>query len=155
MTCNLFTLYSMERVIGIVPWEHPWLQPHKRTADNYLAEGALFERWQSCPEMALVTYVQLQRRYGWAAFEAVFRRYAETQCQPATQLGKIHAFVRLFSQQVGADLRPYFAHWGWPVHDQPGLGAASAGDGRDLDTLPPARLSRSGELRAGPRVTSV
>ena len=25
VTCNLFTLYAMDTVVGIEPWEHPWL----------------------------------------------------------------------------------------------------------------------------------
>ncbi|EGD77233.1 hypothetical protein PTSG_08326 [Salpingoeca rosetta] len=120
VTVNFFTLYSMETVVHIQPWRHPWLQRHKQTAAKFLqAEepaAAKFEQWKSQPCMALVTYARLQHAFGWDAFKRCLAAYDEGEGRhPHTEHDKINTFVELMSLAVGCDLSLYFAAWGWPV----------------------------------------
>ncbi len=36
VTVNWFSLYTMQQLIGIEPWTHPWLKPHKAKIAEYL-----------------------------------------------------------------------------------------------------------------------
>lgn len=150
VTCNLFTLYSMEQLVHIEPWDHPWLQPHKTKASAYIAAGAHFGAWKSSPEMALVCYVLLQRRFGWDAYKSVFKRYVDLEDVPDSELGKVFTFEEQFSVVVGQDLRPFFRVWGWPVNE----GDTHTPLSETMAHLPPAKVSADGQLLA-PRQTRV
>ena len=66
VTVNLFTLYTMERVVGIQPVCHPWLLRHRRKAADYVIAREKkpakkrWEVWKSDPGLALWLYAQLQ-----------------------------------------------------------------------------------------------
>ena len=63
VTVNLFTLYSMELVVGLRPWTHPWLLRHRAKASHYLENPGpdRWSRWTSDPGLALWLYAHLQR----------------------------------------------------------------------------------------------
>lgn len=65
VTVNLFTLYSMQRLHGIVPVEHPWLLKQKSKAQEYVKDTRSkpqdkWNRWKKDAGMALWMYAQLQ-----------------------------------------------------------------------------------------------
>ena len=65
VTVNLFTLYSMQRLHGIEPIEHPWLVKQKPKALAYVQDEAAtpkekWGRWKADPGLALWMYAQLQ-----------------------------------------------------------------------------------------------
>lgn len=71
MTCNLFTLYSHEKIQKIEPWSHEWLAPHKKNCHRYLESPDFDGKWRKDPGLALISYVQIQKQFGWQCFKKV------------------------------------------------------------------------------------
>jgi hypothetical protein len=46
VTVNLFTLFTMERVVRIHALQHPWLTHLKRNLMKYLGQGAEYTIWK-------------------------------------------------------------------------------------------------------------
>ncbi len=117
VTCNLFTLYTMESMVGIEPWKHPWLEAQKDKARRYLAGEGRFEQWQSDPGLALVMYAQIQREFGWKPFQEVFAAYAAlpTAQKPHSEDDKRDQWLMRMSNATGRDLGPFFKLWKVPV----------------------------------------
>lgn len=138
VTCNLFTLYAMDKLINITPWRHPWLKemgvPRIR---EYLADP-VFSQWKRDPGLALVMYVQIQKEFGWEPFQKVFALY-ETLSEddlPHSEQEKIDQWMVRMSRAVGHNLTEFFKVWGLPLGDY----AAQAKDIKDLPTWLPPKL---------------
>jgi hypothetical protein len=117
VTNNLFSLHGGEVMAGIEPWKNPWLQGQKKSAAQYLAEGADFRQWQSKPGVALVCYAQIQKQFGWQVFTQVFAEYRDlpNDQRPQNDAEKINQWVLRMSLACGRDLRPFHQKWGWPL----------------------------------------
>jgi hypothetical protein len=117
VTCNLFTLYAMEKVVGIEPWEHPWLKGGRKRAPEHLAAGAPYDVWKRDPGVALVFYAEVQRAFGWEPFQAVLREYARLPGaeRPRNDADKRDQWLLRLSRAVGRDLGPFFLRWGIPT----------------------------------------
>ncbi len=131
VTCNLFTLYTSQTMAGIEPWTNPWLEAPKRAAREHLRRGAPFARWKEHPGIALVSYAQIQRYFGWDPFIQVFGEYERLAPheRPLSDQQKIDQWARRLSRAVAHDLRPFFRAWRIP------LGEAALSDA-GLDLLP-------------------
>ncbi|MHC5021719.1 MAG: M60 family metallopeptidase [Planctomycetota bacterium] len=125
VTCNWFSLFTGERICGIEPWRNPWIENQKAKVAKHLAAGAPFDRWKSQPGLALMTYAQVQRRFGWQPFVDVVAQYEAMPAKrrPRGDQACIDGWVRRMSIATGHDLRPFHLRWGWP------LGAALRADG--------------------------
>lgn len=122
VTCNLFSLYTIEQVCGGRN-PHRAMESGKRAArlGKYLADGADFEVWKKDPFLALTMYVQLQEAFGWEPFIALFADYQahpipneKKKRRPADDRVRDEWMVR-FSNQVGRNLGPFFETWGVPT----------------------------------------
>ncbi|MCA8920235.1 MAG: M60 family metallopeptidase, partial [Planctomycetes bacterium] len=120
VTCNLFTLYVMDTVVGIEPWEHPWLAGGRAKAAAYLEAGAPFAAWQRDPGLALVMYVEVQRAFGWEPFQVAFRAYEALPEgeRPRGDAEKRDQWLLRLSRAVGRDLGPFFQRWGVPTSEE-------------------------------------
>jgi hypothetical protein len=132
VTCNLFTLYAMEKVCGIPTGEHPRAIDGLAKAEAYLADGGDFTRWKREPFLALAMYVQLQQEFGWELFEEVFREYLTLTKneRPKGDAAKRDQWCVRLSRHVGRDLSPFFERWAVPV------GAQAAESLADLPAWP-------------------
>jgi len=119
VTNNLFSLHGGEVMAGIEPWQNPWLQGQKKSAAQYLADGADFRQWQSKPGVALVCYAQIQKQFGWQVFTQVFAEYRDlpNNQRPSTDSEKINQWVLRLSLACGRDLRRFHQKWGWPLSE--------------------------------------
>jgi len=117
VTCNLFALHAADKLCGIEPWEHPWLAGQKDAAREYLAAPDFDGVWRKRPGVALVTYAELQREFGWAPFTAAFASYRDGPA-PRDDADKIATWIRRISISSERDLRPFFRRWGWPIADE-------------------------------------
>lgn len=119
VTCNLFTLYVMDTVVGIEPWQHPWLKGGRARAPQHLEAGAPFAAWQQDPGLALVFYAEVQRAFGWDPFKAALRAYAELPREdlPRSDADKRDRWLLQLSRAVGRDLGPFFQRWGVPTSE--------------------------------------
>ena len=119
VTCNLFSLHAGEVLCGIDPWENPWLQGQKAGGRTYLENGADFAKWKGSPGIALISYAQLQRAFGWAPFTEVFAAYEAMapSDRPTENQSKMDAWVHAMSVATNRDLRPFYKSWGMPLSE--------------------------------------
>jgi hypothetical protein len=117
-TCNLWSTYVMETVVGLpARTGHPALDPVERAqrVADYLAGGANFSEWSVWT--ALETHLQLQEAFGWQFFIDLNALYLADApgSGPSDDQGRIDRFVLRTSQLAGVDLGPFYVAWGFPV----------------------------------------
>jgi len=117
VTCNLFSLHAGEVLCDIEPWENGWLKRQIQPAKKYLEDGADFAKWKANPGIALVSYAQLQKEFGWVPFTTVFEEYERVpkNKHPSANQGKMDEWVRRMSIATKKDLRPFYQMWGMPL----------------------------------------
>ncbi|XP_065136239.1 TRPM8 channel-associated factor homolog [Paramisgurnus dabryanus] len=115
-TCNLWSVYVHEEVLGIDRASaHSDMTPknrQKRTR-NYVEGGRNLEKWTVWT--ALETYMQLQEKFGWDAFKKVFAAYHDMTGVPNNNPGKMNLYAETFSKVVKMNLSSFFKAWGWPI----------------------------------------
>ena len=118
-SCNLFSAYVMETVVG-VSWAegHPALDPSNRSEriDAYLAGGADF--WSDWTVWtALETHLQLQEAFGWEFYSTLFTNYRAIPDAelPTSDSARIDRWVLETSRVVEQDLTPFYDAWGFPI----------------------------------------
>uniref|UniRef100_A0A3B4AF67 Peptidase M60 domain-containing protein n=1 Tax=Periophthalmus magnuspinnatus TaxID=409849 RepID=A0A3B4AF67_9GOBI len=102
-TCNLWSVYVQETVLGI-------------SKDMYQVRRRLkLDNWNTW--VALETYLQLQEKFGWEPFKKVFAAYhtMDEATIPSDNTGKMNLYTVTFSQVVGMDLTGFLKSWGWPI----------------------------------------
>ncbi|XP_029301610.1 TRPM8 channel-associated factor homolog [Cottoperca gobio] len=115
-TCNLWSVYVHEEVLGINREKaHPAMTLEKRNgrAKEYAKGGNKLSSWSMW--VALETYMQLQDKFGWDAFKKVFAAYHKMSNFPNDNDGKMNLYAETFSQTVGMNLCGFFKAWGWPI----------------------------------------
>ncbi|KAM9801305.1 TRPM8 channel-associated factor homolog [Neosynchiropus ocellatus] len=115
-TCNLWSVYVHEEVLKI-PRAQAYrdLTPERRkiNTENYVKRGKRQEDW--CFFVALETYLQLQEKFGWNAFKAVFGAYYQMTHFPTDKNEKMNLYAETFSKVVGMNLCGFFKAWGWTI----------------------------------------
>ncbi|KAL0153613.1 hypothetical protein M9458_051093 [Cirrhinus mrigala] len=115
-TCNLWSLYVHEKVLGLNSNNaHPELTPGNRHArtKSYCEGGKDLKKWSVWT--ALETYMQLQEKFGWDAFKKVFTIYHDMNGVPDDNAEKMNLYAETFSEVVKMNLCPFFKAWGWPI----------------------------------------
>ncbi|CAL8337002.1 unnamed protein product [Boreogadus saida] len=128
-TCNLWSVYVHEEVLGINREQaHPALQSKSRASrpGDYVKGGKDHDNWNTWT--ALETYLQLQEAFGWAAFKKVFAAYHDMSDVPGDNEGKMNLYTKTFSMAVEHNLCAFFKAWGWPIE---------AATEEELSKLPP------------------
>lgn len=117
VTCNLFTLYVLDRISGVPPHKHPRYPGMRVSGRKHRAAGAPFSQWKRKPFLALQMYVELQQEFGWELFKKVFALYRvmPRKDQPKSDLERRDKWLELLSQVSGKNLGPFFQAWGVPV----------------------------------------
>jgi len=114
VTCNLFSLNAAELLCGIEPWDHPWLAGNRDAAREYLRAPDFDGVWRKRPGLALMSYAELQREFGWEPFREAFAGY-HGRPAPRGDDDKIATWIRSISVACERDLRPFFEGWGFPI----------------------------------------
>lgn len=116
-TCNLWSVYTMETVVGLPPHAgHPALDAGERAnrLSAYLAGGADF--WGDWSVwVALETMLQLQEAFGWQLFIDLQALYLADPPASLNDQQKIDRFVLRTAQTANVDLGPFYVAWGFPV----------------------------------------
>lgn len=118
VTNNVLAMYVLDTICGVRPgtlWGG--FDGIEDKVKAYRARGAPFEEWKADPAIALWTYVELQRGFGWEPFRRVFAEYTDlTPAQrPRSDSEKRDQWAVRFGRAVGRDLGPFFESWGIPV----------------------------------------
>uniref|UniRef100_A0A3Q4G6L9 Peptidase M60 domain-containing protein n=1 Tax=Neolamprologus brichardi TaxID=32507 RepID=A0A3Q4G6L9_NEOBR len=115
-TCNLWSVYVHEEVLGINRAQahgHLTSANRKSRVEEYIKGGRKLSDWSVW--VALETYLQLQERFGWDAFKKVFAAYHHMRDFPDDNGTKMNLYAETFSQTVGMNLTGFFKAWGWPI----------------------------------------
>ncbi|XP_013870430.1 TRPM8 channel-associated factor homolog [Austrofundulus limnaeus] len=114
-TCNLWSLYVNEEVLGVDRAKANGVTPEFREGviKDYIQGGRNFSDWYKWT--ALETYMQLQDKFGWDAFKQVIAVYHKMSNFPTDNTGKMNLYAETFSQAVNMDLTGFFKVWGWPI----------------------------------------
>ncbi|HET6407549.1 MAG TPA: M60 family metallopeptidase, partial [Chthoniobacteraceae bacterium] len=122
VTCNIFSLYIMEKLCGKPPGQgHDAMEPARvarRLAQHLRGDAALkWDRWKGDAFLALTMYHQLRMGFGWEAYSKVFVEYRDLPKaeRPKTDQDKRDQWMIRFSRAVGRNLGPFFEAWGVPV----------------------------------------
>jgi hypothetical protein len=122
VTCNIFSLYVMEKLCGKPPGQgHGAMEPAKvarRLAEHLHGDAAQkWDRWKGDPFLALTMYHQLRMGFGWEPYFKVFAEYRDLPSggRPKTDQEKRDQWMIRFSHAVGRNLGPFFEAWGVPV----------------------------------------
>jgi len=121
VTCNLFTLYCMDKLCGNRnPRGEVTSQYRQRRIRRYLEGGTRFDEWQRDPFLALQMYMQLEEAFGWEAFIKTFAEYRELPPdeRPRSDEEKRDQWLVRFSRTVGRNLGPFFEAWGVPTSEE-------------------------------------
>ena len=118
VTCNLFTLYAIEKIAGIPVWEHTKLKSPERlnALKRFFNADAPYEEWKKTAAIALVFYTQLAHAFGWETYKAVFREYesAAVKDLPSKNQDKIDQWMYRFSKHARVSIGPIMDFWGIP-----------------------------------------
>lgn len=118
-TVNLWSVYAMERVVGLSPRTgHPAVTPTERTnrVQTYVRDGRNFARdWSVW--VGLETFLQLQAGFGWAPLIDLNREYLALaeNARPTNESERIQRWIVRSSLRVNRDLVPFYAAWGFPI----------------------------------------
>ena len=120
VSCNLFTLYMFDRLMGGRDNAHPDISNvfTEKAMKEYFDEGAKFEKWKNDPFLGLIMFRQLQEAFGWETFKRLFREYQAMSDKDATgayadtEQKKRDLWVKTFSTISGRNIAPFFEKWG-------------------------------------------
>ena len=118
-SCNLWSVHTMEEVVGIDRAEgHPALAPEKRAAriQAYIDGGRNFNAdWSVWT--ALETWLQLQEAFGWDPLIEVQQQYLADPpgADPGDGAGRVNRWALRMSEATERDLSDFFLAWGLPL----------------------------------------
>lgn len=118
VTVNIYTLYAMEKMVGIKVREHKSIQRAQKRLDEFRKRGASFKEMQKDLIVALLMYVELQEAFGWDSYKKVFAVYNSLPKseRPKNDAQKRDQWVLRYSQAVGYNLTPFFDSWKFPYN---------------------------------------
>jgi hypothetical protein len=119
VTVNIFSIHANEHVVGQPMNKLGWLRNQKSEFEKFFAKQPTYQDWQGNYGMALVTFAQLIRHFGWRSMYEFMREYEEDikarRSLPYTNQDKIDQWVVRYSRIVGRNIRPHFEMFGLPV----------------------------------------
>lgn len=120
VTCNLFSLYVIEKVCGR-PWSegHGGMKDRAKQFADWERKGRTFEVWKSEPFLALQMYAQLVEGFGWEPYKQVFAEYQKLSPsqRPKGDLAKHDQWMTRMSRATGRNLGPFFQAWNVPTSE--------------------------------------
>lgn len=123
VTCNLFSLYIFEAVLGKDKTTgHGAVAPEKQEEHwkKHQKAGVPFSTWKSDPFLALTSYAQLIDAFGFDTLKKVIRSYQGTDLGPLPRSDdeKRDQWMIRYSKISGKNLGPFFDAWGIPVSSE-------------------------------------
>ena len=115
VTCNLFSLYVMEKLVGKTQGKgHPAMEK---------LDELLIKRLAPAPSVGpfeqLATFVVLIRAHGWEPLRETLRSYATNPTPKGATKEQLRTmFVERYGQASKADVSEYFKQIGYPVSDR-------------------------------------
>ncbi|GFR42852.1 hypothetical protein Agub_g3810 [Astrephomene gubernaculifera] len=108
---NLFSVYTEEKVAGVPLTGSAAPKARAAARKAYLNNGANWkEDWNVW--VALDTYLQLQKGFGWGFYRNVFAAYQKMTTSPEDA---VQTWIQVTSKVANRNLVPFYSAWGFPV----------------------------------------
>lgn len=121
VTVNIFSMHAFEMLLGQKVTEQRWPRDCMEDFPKYFSKQPTFEDWKDNFGMALMTFAQLIKHFGWQPmykFMSDYENDLKTKSNlPKKEQDKIDQWVIRYSKIVGKNLKPHFEMWGLPVSD--------------------------------------
>ena len=120
VTCEIFALHAMHKLSNRRPWIHSWISDSLKKTEQFLKDGANFQKWKESADIALFIYAQLAREFGWESYKKVFRRYdtMDASIEQENDTVKIDMWFEIFSEVVEYNLAPLASFWNIPLSSE-------------------------------------
>ena len=120
VTVNIFSMHATQFVVGQSVLEQKWVQGVGQSFDKYFENTPTYNTWQENVGMALMTFVQLIKHFGWEPMHKFMKNYevdiaSRASSLPKNNQDKIDQWVLRYSRIIGFNIRPQFMMFGLPV----------------------------------------
>jgi hypothetical protein len=122
VTVNLFSMHAMEKIVGLAITKQEFVMDRKREFSKYFSKIPSYDDWKANCCMALMTFAQLIRHFGWEPMYRFMSEYENDmknskECLPKSNQDKIDQWVTRYSNIIERNIKPQFQLWGLPVSD--------------------------------------
>lgn len=122
VTVNIFSMHAYNFVIGQHILDQEWPKNVATSFSKYFSKQPTYQDWQDNVGMALMTFAQLIKHFGWGAMRKFMKNYEEDIKNhanlPQNNQEKIDQWVLRFSRIVRRNIKPQFEMFGLPVSAQ-------------------------------------
>lgn len=119
VTVNIFSMHAFNFVIGHHVLDQEWPKNVSNDFAKYFSKQPNYQDWQNNVGMALMTFLQLIKHFGWSAMRKFMKNYEEDikkgENLPQSNQDKIDQWVLRFSKVVRRNIKPQFEMFGLPV----------------------------------------
>ncbi len=134
VTVNIFSMYTMETVVGLKTENVKWYQKCIKAANKFYADGQpdisartkkkaaekgvnLSQKgaWETGTTLPLAMYIQLRKEFGWDFYKKVFREYEQVGAKnwPKKEEDKRDLWLEITSKNARRNLTPFYQRWGF------------------------------------------
>ena len=113
-------MHAMEKILDFPIVQQDFVMDRKKEFSNYFSRKPNYDDWKNNCGMALMTFAQLIRHFGW---EPMYRFLSDYENDlknnkgtlPKSNQDKIDQWVIRYSNIVEMNIKPQFQFWGLPV----------------------------------------
>ena len=115
-------MHAMEKIVGLPIIQQEFVMDRKNVFPKYFAKKPNYEDWKNNCGMALMTFAQLIRTFGWEPMYRFMSDYEDDmknkkEALPKSNQDKIDQWVIRYSKIIEMNIKPQFELWGLPVSD--------------------------------------
>jgi hypothetical protein len=124
VTVNIFSLHAGQLVVGKDIVDQTWPRHTIPIFKKYFSKTPTYDDWSNDHGMALMTFAQLIRHFGWQSMRKFMHDYevdikaGHSDKLPKNNQDKIDQWVLRYSRIVGRNIKPQFQMFGLPVSDK-------------------------------------
>ena len=115
-------MHAMEKILQIPMFQQGFVMDRKKEFSKYFAKKPNYDDWKNNCGMALMTFSQLIKHFGWEPMYQFLSEYESDiknnkEVLPKSNQDKIDQWVIRYSKIIEMNIKPQFKFWGLPVSD--------------------------------------
>ena len=122
VTVNLFSMHAFHFLIGKEVPKIKWLFDQRANFKKFFSKQPTYDDWQNDFGMALATFAQLIKHFGWKPMYEFMKEYENDIKNkanlPQNNQDKIDQWVLRYSRILKRNIKPQFQMFGLPVSDR-------------------------------------
>jgi hypothetical protein len=122
VTVNIFSMNAYQRINGVPILEQTWPRNQMKRFAKFFSKTPDYKDWKSDCCMALMTFVQLIKHFGWSKMNDFMKQYEDDIKNNKVDVlpgnnnqNKIDQWVIRYSLLVSRNIKPQFEMFGLPV----------------------------------------